>query len=99
MGWYGLGNIGWSPDKSKCTPEENNYNKDGNAQTQFMHGGTFGSAFHMGENIAWYFSLTAQPHFNGDHTMHHLFGPNGEGLKDQLRLLIQTMVYGEGLQF
>ena len=40
-----------------------------------------------------------RPHFNGDHTMHHLFGPNGEGLKDQLRLLIQTMVYGEGLQF
>ena len=55
-----------------------------------VEGGTFGSALHMGcVGVSWYFVLTAQPHFTGEHTIHHIHGPNAQGLKDLIRNFVQ----------
>ena len=90
QGWYGLGTIGWAPDKTKCTAESG---MDVSGGAQWMHGGTFGSGLHMGcVGVSWFFALTAQPHFTGEHTIHHIHAPDGQGLKD----LIRTFVQGGG---
>lgn len=83
QGWYGLGTIAWAPDKTKCNDESTCLN----GGAQWMHGGSYGSALHMCySRISWYFALTAQPHFSGAHTIHHISGgANGQGLKDLIR--------------
>jgi len=39
--------------------------------------------------VSWFFALTAQPHFTGEHTIHHIHAPDGQGLKDLIRNFVQ----------
>ena len=67
---------------------------------QWMHGGTFGSALHVetgNGGVAWAFCLNAPPHFETTHTQDHIAEPNG--LKAQLRQVLQDALYREGVRF
>ena len=68
--------------------------------TQWMHGGTFGSALHVETGhggVAWAFCLSAPPHFETEHTPDHIAEPHG--LKAQLRQVIQDALFREGARF
>ena len=97
--WYGLGWIGFALDPTKLSVETPaaEWASQG---AQFMHGGTFGSAIHIetvGGGFSWAFCLSAPPHFEGPSDPDHIVEPNG--LKAQIRQVLQDFMYKEGGTF
>eukprot|EP00941_MAST-03F_sp_MAST-3F-sp1_P002984 g2984.t1 len=96
---YSLGFITWSINPQACTEQASAKQWEA-AYKQWMHGGTFGAALHVetgNGGVSWAFCLNAPPHFETSHEIDHLAEP--DGLKAQLRQVLQDALFKEGTRF